>query len=321
MSEGTDRVQSAGRESDFLLSVVLPIYNEEACALECVRRLQATMQKLQCRYELLFVNDGSTDQTLAILRSEKSRDPSIKILNFSRNFGHQPAISAGLDHAEGDAIVILDSDLQDPPEFIVPLVAKWKEGYDVVHAQRRNRAGDSVLKKVLAAGYYRFLTRISEVELPIDVGDFRLISRRVADAIKQLRERHRYIRGMMCWVGFNQTTIQYDREPRFSGKSKFSLANQLKFALEGLFSFSTFPMRVATYIGFFVLGVALLILLGTIYAYFTPMGISPLWGAILFTILFIGSVQLICLGLLGEYIGYTYAETKQRPLYFLFEIE
>ncbi len=321
MSEGTGTVQSAENGTDFLLSVVLPIYNEEACALECVRRLQATMQKLQCRYELLFVNDGSTDQTLSILRDEKSRDPSIKILNFSRNFGHQPAISAGLDHAKGDAVVILDSDLQDPPEFIVQLVAKWKEGHDVVHAQRRNRAGDSALKKILAAGYYRFLTRISEVELPIDVGDFRLISRKAADAIKLLRERHRYIRGMMCWVGFHQTTIQYDRDPRFSGKSKFSLARQAKFAMEGLFSFSTFPMRVATYIGLFVMCVALLILMGTVYTFFNPVGISPLWGVILFTVLFVGSIQLICLGLLGEYIGYTYEETKQRPLYFLFEIE
>lgn len=321
MSEGTGTVQSAENGTDFLLSVVLPIYNEEACALECVRRLQATMQKLQCRYELLFVNDGSTDRTLSILRDEKSRDPSIKILNFSRNFGHQPAISAGLDHAKGDAVVILDSDLQDPPEFIVQLVAKWKEGHDVVHAQRRNRAGDSALKKILAAGYYRFLTRISEVELPIDVGDFRLISRKAADAIKLLRERHRYIRGMMCWVGFHQTTIQYDRDPRFSGKSKFSLARQAKFAMEGLFSFSTFPMRVATYIGLFVMCVALLILMGTVYTFFNPVGISPLWGVILFTVLFVGSIQLICLGLLGEYIGYTYEETKQRPLYFLFEIE
>lgn len=321
MSEGAGTVPSAETGSDYLLSVVLPIYNEEACALECVRRLQATMRQLKCRYELLFVNDGSTDQTLSILRDEKSRDPSIKILNFSRNFGHQPAISAGLDHALGDAVVILDSDLQDPPEFILQLVAKWKEGYDVVHAQRRRRAGDDVVKKILAAGYYRFLSRIAEVELPIDVGDFRLISRRAADAIKLLKERHRYIRGMMCWVGFHQTTIQYDRDQRFSGKSKFSLANQAKFAMEGLFSFSTFPMRVATYIGMLVLCVALLVFLGTIYAYFNPIGISPLWGAIMFTILFVGSVQLICLGLIGEYIGYTYAETKQRPLYFLFEIE
>jgi dolichol-phosphate mannosyltransferase len=308
-------------KSDYLLSVVLPIYNEESCARECIRRLQATMTQLGCRYELLFVNDGSTDQTLNILRDEKSRDPSIKILNFSRNFGHQPAISAGLDHATGDAVVILDSDLQDPPEFIVPLVKKWQEGFDVVHAQRTRRAGDPALKKILAHWYYRFLSRISEVELPVDVGDFRLISRRAADIIKQMRETHRYIRGMMCWVGFHQATVQYDRDPRFSGESKFSLQRQFQFAMEGLFSFSTFPMRVATYLGLAVLLISLAVLVATVYAYINPIGIAPIWGAVLFAILFIGGSQLVCLGLLGEYIGYTYAETKRRPLYVLFEIE
>lgn len=321
MSGVAGSAQPSEPKADYLLSVVLPIYNEESCARECIRRLQATMKQLQCRYELLFVNDGSSDQTLNILREEKQKDPSIKILNFSRNFGHQPAISAGLDHATGDAVVILDSDLQDPPEFIVQLVAKWQEGYDVVHAQRTRRSGETALKKILAHWYYRLLSRISEVELPVDVGDFRLISRRAADIIRQMRESHRYIRGMMCWVGFNQVTVQYDRDSRFSGESKFSLTRQAQFAMEGLFSFSTFPMRVATYIGALVLGVSLLMAIATVVAHFYPFGVEPMWGAVLFAILFVGGWQLVCLGLLGEYIGYTYAETKRRPLYVLFEIE
>jgi glycosyltransferase involved in cell wall biosynthesis len=321
MSEGASSAQPAERKSDFLLSVVLPIYNEEACARECIRRLQATMKQLGCRYELLFVNDGSTDQTLNILRDEKSRDPSITILTFSRNFGHQPAISAGLDHATGDAVVILDSDLQDPPEFIIQLVGEWQKGFDVVHAQRRRRVGESAIKKILAHWYYRFLSRISEVELPVDVGDFRLISRRAADIIKQMRESHRYIRGMMCWVGFSQITVQYDRDPRFSGQSKFSLTRQFQFAMEGLFSFSTVPMRLAMYLSLIIFLIALVVLVATIYACFHPIGIMPIWGVVLFTILFIGGSQLLCLGLLGEYIGYTYAETKRRPLYVLSHVE
>ncbi|HEY9714697.1 MAG TPA: glycosyltransferase, partial [Chroococcales cyanobacterium] len=305
------------RPNDYLLSVVLPIFNEEQCAAECVRRLQETMKKLGCRYELIFVNDGSSDRTLEILRGEKARDRSIRILNFSRNFGHQISITAGIDHARGDALVILDSDLQDPPEFIVTLVQKWKEGYDVVHAQRISRKGDPLLKKILAAGYYRFLNQVSEIDMVIDVGDFRLISRRAAEAIKCLGERHRYIRGMMCWIGYRQIIVQYEREPRLAGESKFSLVKQARFAIEGIFSFSTFPMRLATWCGVIFLVVAIAMAIARLLGIHLP-GHS---ATVMILLLVIGGLQLICLGALGQYIGYIYAETKRRPLYFLTEIE
>lgn len=311
-----------------LISVVLPIYNEESCAEQCLQRMHSVMEQLLPRYdyELVFVNDGSSDNTLEILKGERQKNKSVRILNFSRNFGHQMAISAGLEHAKGEAIIVLDSDLQDPPEFIPKLIEKWEEGYDVVHAQRIRRHGETAFKKVVSATYYRFLKEVSEIEIPVDVGDFRLLSRRAVDAINSLPERHRYIRGMACWVGFKQTILPYEREQRFAGVPKYTLAKLAKLAFDGVFSFSTFPLRIASYIGYFCLLLSFatfLLLVFLLVSWHPDQGAA--WTLITtfftFMLLLIGGVQLISLGIVGEYIGYLFAETRRRPLYLVSEIE
>lgn len=308
---------SAQRPTDFLLSVVLPIYNEEQCASECVRRLQAVMQKNGYRYELIFVNDGSTDNTLAILREARQSDNNIRLLNFSRNFSHQIAISAGLQHVNGDCIVVLDSDLQDPPEFIPKLIEKWQEGFDVVHAQRIKRHGETVFKKVVAATFYRILAEISSVQIPVDVGDFRAMDAKVVRAINQLPERHRYVRGMVCWVGYRHTIIPYERDQRFAGKPKYSLRKLIKLAFEGIVSFSNTPLRVPAYVGIVLLAASALVLGAAIIEF--AHDTNRVLLIVIFVTLFVGGIQLICLGMMGEYLGYVYEETKHRPLYYLLD--
>lgn len=312
---------SPGRPADFLLSAVLPIYNEEECVSECVKRLEAVMEKLGCRYELVFVNDGSRDRTLEMLTELKGKNDSIRILNLSRNFGHQVAITAGIDHAKGDAIVVLDSDLQDPPEVIPSLLEKWKEGFDIVHAQRVGRKGETFGKKLFAAVYYRLLRQISDVEVPVDVGDFRLISRRAVDAVKTMRERHRYVRGMICWVGFRQVCVPYERDARYAGVPKYDLVNAAKLAAGGIFSCSTVPMRIASYAGFTAVIASIAFVCVTAYAHIFLKMPPHQWELMAILVMFMGGVQLLCLGIACEYIGYLYEETKLRPLYFFTEIE
>ncbi|MGA7570810.1 MAG: glycosyltransferase family 2 protein, partial [Candidatus Aquilonibacter sp.] len=275
-------------------------------------------------YEIVLVNDGSTDRTLERIRDELARREHIVMVNLSRNFGHQLAASAGMDIAAGDAVILMDGDLQDPPELIAEFVAKWREGYDVVYAVRRTRKGESPFKVFTARLFYRIIKRLTKVSIPVDTGDFRLMSRRVVEALNRSPERHRFLRGMVSWVGYNQIGIAYDRDERHSGITKYPLPKMLRFAIDGITSFSDVPLRFASYLGFISSAVAFLYALIVIgYKLFSlnPPGYTPGWASTIVAVLFLGGVQLISLGILGEYIGRIYDEVKGRPLYLISDIE
>ena len=261
------------------------------------------------------MNDGSCDQSPELLRAAAEQDPRIKVINFSRNFGHQVAITAGIDYSGGEAVIVMDADLQDPPEILPALVEKWREGFDVVYAVREERAGESIFKRGTAALFYRLLKRLARIEIPADTGDFRLMSRRAVEAFKSLRERHRFIRGMVSWVGFRQTAVHYQRETRYAGSTKYPLRKMLSFAMDGIASFSFAPLHFATYLGFAAAGVSFLYLLYALWIkLFTDQSVTG-WASLIVSVLFVGGVQLITLGIIGEYIGRIYDEIKQRPLY------
>lgn len=270
-------------------------------------------------FELIFVDDGSKDRTLQILATLQPQNPHIRILSFSRNFGHQLAVTAGIDHARGDAVVLIDADLQDPPELIPEMIKKWKEGYEVVYGQRILRRGETYFKRITARLFYRLLNRLSEVPIPLDTGDFRLMGRRVVDELIKMREHHRFIRGMVSWVGFKQTPVFYDRRPRFAGKSKYPLRKMIRFTMDGIVSFSATPLKVATYLGFLT---ALLSLAGIIYVIFVRLRTNnwvPGWTTTIIAIMFFSGVQLITVGIIGEYVARIHRESKHRPLYILKE--
>ncbi len=300
-------------------SVVAPVFNEEALIEEFCARTIAALEPLAEPFELVLVNDGSRDRSAAILRAIHERDPRVKVLNFSRNFGHQLAITAGTDYAQGRAVVVIDSDLQDPPEVIPELIAKWREGYEVVYAVREEREGETWFKRATASAFYRIIAGITNVELPVDAGDFRLMDRKVVDALGRIREHHRFMRGLSVWVGFNSTGVSYKRHARKAGSTKYPLRKMLKFALDGITSFSYLPLQLATYLGFIVAALSLLFI-GVVFV--MRLG-SPdpqdaaFYGqaATLASVLFIGAVQLISLGIIGEYVGRIYDEVKGRPLY------
>ena len=306
--------------SDYLLTVVVPMYNEETGAAECVRRLQKVLTAIGCRYELLFVNDGSSDSTLSVLQEMRAADANIRIVDFSRNFGHQIAITAGLDLAQGDAIIIIDGDLQDPPELFPEMIAKWQAGADVVHARRRSRAGESAFKKGTAALYYRLMDKISSVEIPIDVGDYRLVSRRAQGALLRLRERHRYVRGLVAWVGFKQDFVDYDRDKRFAGQTHYPLLKMIAFSWHGISSFSVMPLRLASYLGIVSALVAFFYGCYALYMNYVMKSTVIGWTSIVMLVMFLGGIQLISLGIIGEYIGMLFEESKQRPLYLVNDI-
>ena len=305
--------------SRIFLSVLIPVFNEELIVEECVKRLSAVAQKTG-PYELVFINDGSGDRTLELLLNEKKKNPSIKILNFSRNFGHQAAITAGMEHAQGEIAVIIDADLQDPPEMIPEMIRKWKEGYDVVHGRRKRRMGETIFKTWTAAFFYRLLGKISNVSIPVDVGDFRLLSKRALQALIKLREHHRYLRGLVAWLGYKQTCVEYIRDERFAGETKFSLMKTIKFSIDGISSFSILPLRLSTFVGFFSSGFSFLYIFYALYAKFVLHDVVPGWTAVVIGVFFLGGVQLICLGIMGEYIGMLHEESKARPLYLISEI-
>lgn len=299
-----------------LVSVVVPAYNEEAVLPALHARLAALFERLPAyRWELVLVDDGSRDGTAAQMRALQQQDARIAVIELSRNFGKEIAMTAGLDHARGDAVVVIDADLQDPPELIETLLARWRDGFDVVYAQRSHRRGETWLKKATAAGFYRVMSRLSRVEIPRDTGDFRLMSRRALDALLQLRERHRFMKGLFAWVGYPSTAVRYERDPRAAGQTKFNYWRLWNLALEGLTSFSTAPLRLATYLG---LGVGLYALAYGAWV----IAKTLLWGesvpgypSLMVTMLFLGGVQLFCIGVLGEYLGRIFGETKGRPLY------
>ncbi len=299
------------------ISIVAPVYNEEDCLEEFYRRTRAVADALKEEVEWVFVDDGSTDRSPEILSDLHLKDPRVKVLSFSRNFGHQPAIKAGIDHATGDAVVTIDADLQDPPEAIAEMVAKWKEGYDVVYAVRIERKGESFFKKATAALYYRLMKRLTHIDMPLDTGDFRLISRPVADALKQIKEKRPFLRGLISWLGFRQTGISIKRDARFAGKTKFSLFKMLQFAWSGITHFSFFPMHLATWIGFFTFIFCLVELVHTLYVSLVLKIAVPGWASLMVAILFLGSAQLITLGILGSYLARNYDESRNRPLYLI----
>jgi polyisoprenyl-phosphate glycosyltransferase len=302
-----------------LISLVVPVYDESPVIRAFYDRATAVLAGLPgFDYELLFVDDGSTDDSYAQLRALASRDPRVRVVKFSRNFGHQIAISAGIDRARGDAVVIIDVDLQDPPEVVPLMIEKWREGFEVVYGQRMGRDGETLMKRVTAAMFYRLLARVSRVEIPGGVGDFRLMSRRAVDELKQLREKDRFVRGLVSWIGFRQTGIEYRREKRYAGKTKYPYRKMIQFAIDGLASFSTAPLRLATWLGYGASCLAFLYLIGVFVQ--KMMGITVQgWATIMVALTFLGGVQLICLGILGEYLGRIFNEIKPRPMYIVEE--
>lgn len=296
-------------------SIVAPIYNELESLPQLYRRVKQVMTALRDPWELILVDDGSTDGSTDKIRALAKTDRRIRPVIFARNFGHQIAITAGWDYARGDAVVIIDADLQDPPEAIPELVRKWKEGYDVVYAIRSEREGESWFKRVSASLFYRLIYLITDVRIPVDTGDFRLMDRKVVEVLKDMRERHRFPRGMSAWVGFNQVGVKYKRSPRFAGVTKYPFKKMLLLALNAITSFSYFPLQVATYFGFFSAGIAILAI--PLVIYLRMAGIPQFTGqaTTLIAVLFLGGIQLISLGVLGEYIGRLYDEAKGRPLY------
>jgi glycosyltransferase involved in cell wall biosynthesis len=302
-----------------MITVVIPCYNEEESILQACTELISVMNNHDEEFELIFVDDGSKDNTLQILSQLQTQHSYIRILSFSRNFGHQLAVTAGIDHARGDAVVLIDADLQDPPELILEMIKKWKQGYQVVYGQRIHRRGETYFKRSTARLFYRLLNRLSEVPIPLDTGDFRLMDRKVVNELKKMREHHRFIRGMVSWVGYKQTPILYDRRPRFAGKSKYPLRKMLRFTMDGIVSFSAVPLKVATYFGFIV---ALLSVIGIAYVIYIRMMTNNWvqgWTTILIAIMFFSGVQLMTIGIIGEYVGRIHRESKQRPLYILKE--
>ena len=299
-----------------LISIVVPAYNEADGIAEFNRRLSDIRAKLWERSEVIYVNDGSRDDTFAILRLLRERDPTISIVNLSRNFGKEIALTAGLDHSHGDAVIVIDADLQDPPELIPVLIKRWREDEaDVVFARRSSRAGESWFKKVTAYGFYRVINAISRQRVPVDTGDFRLLSRRAVDAVTMLRERHRFMKGLFAWIGYRQVAVPYERDSRLAGSTKWNYWRLWNFSLEGITSFSIAPLKVATYIGLFTAIIA--VVYGTFIIGRTILFGNPVAGypSLLVIMLFLGGVQLVSLGIIGEYVGRIFNETKQRPLY------
>jgi len=301
-------------------SVVIPAYNEQEVISETYNRLTRVMSGMDEPYELIFINDGSTDETAHIIAGFCENDPAVRLINFTRNFGHMPAISAGMENARGQAIFIIDADLQDPPEIFPEMAAKWKEGYHVAYGKRIKRKGESVFKRWSAAIFYRFLRHMTSVDLPSDTGEFRLIDRKVCDAVNRLPEKSRYIRGLVSWVGFRQIAVEYVREERFAGVTKYPLRKMIAFAVDAVTSFSHKPLKLATMLGFFISLLSFIYILFVLYQrFFTDMTI-PGWASIIAAVLFTQGIVLMILGLMGEYIGRIYTEIQNRPLYIIQEI-
>ena len=305
-----------------LISVVVPCYNEEESIAETHRRLGSlAADRPGERFEFVFVNDGSRDQTLELLRGIAASDDRVRVVSFARNFGHQLAVTAGVDHARGDAVVLIDADLQDPPEVIEDMIDRWKEGYEVVYGVRTDRPGESRFKRVTAHVFYRLLNWLSDTPIPLDTGDFRLMDRAVADVLRNMPERDRFIRGMVSWIGFRQLALPYRRAERFAGSTKYPLRKMLRFASDGMISFSVKPLKLAMMTG---LGCAAIACLGILWVLgarlLTSAWVVPVWSATIIAILFLGGMQLLCTGILGEYIGRIYMQVKDRPLYVVGEI-
>jgi len=300
-----------------LLSVIVPVFNEEDVLEEFHKRTSQVLDTLPFETEILFVNDGSTDSTLELLTRRRNHDPRVAIVDLSRNFGKEVAMTAGLDHSSGDVVVVIDADLQDPPELIPELVKHWQDGYDVVYARRSSRRGETPLKQFTARIFYRIMQRVSRVPIPQDTGDFRLMSRRAVDSLGRLRETHRFMKGLFAWIGYPQKAILYQRDPRYAGETKWNYWKLWNFAIEGITSFTEAPLKLATYLGLFTaLGA---FVYGAWVIFKTIVYGDPVAGypSLMVVVLFLGGVQLVTIGIIGEYLGRTFSESKQRPLYFV----
>jgi len=312
--------EKEGNTMQPMYSVVIPAYNEEEVIAETYKRLTAVMQGMGKPYELIFVNDGSRDRTAEMIAALCESDSAVCLLNFARNFGHMPAITAGMAHARGAAIFIIDADLQDPPEVFPEMAEKWREGFHVVYGQRKKREGESWFKKVTAKLFYRFLRAMTTVDLPVDTGEFRLIDRKVCDAVNNLPEKNRYIRGLVSWVGFRQTAVEYVREERFAGKTKYPLKKMLSFAADAITAFSYKPLKLATSVGFLISLLSFVYMLFIFYEHFFTDRTVAGWASTTSVILFTQGIVLMILGLMGEYIARIFEEAKGRPPYLIQEI-
>ena len=300
---------------DIRYSVVVPCYNEEEVIRVTHQRLTEVMQKTRETYEIIYVNDGSRDQTAEIINELAQEDEQIRLINFSRNFGHQAGVTAGLNFAQGQAIVIIDADLQDPPEVILEMIYRWKQGYDVIYGKRLKRQGETIFKRLSALAFYRIMTALSPIQIPEDTGDFRLIDRKVCDVMNSLTEKNRYIRGLVSWIGFKQIAVEFNREERFAGETKYPLRKMLKLAFDGITSFSYKPLKIATYLGFGLSGFSFVYLVIVLFQKFFFGGIVAGWASSVAINLFFHGITLMILGIMGEYIGRIYDESKNRPIY------
>ena len=297
-------------------SVVIPVYNEEEVVNECYSRIKQVMDSTNESYEIIFVNDGSRDKTCEMVNKICEKDKNVKLIDFSRNFGHQLAITAGMNYSSGQAIVVIDADLQDPPEVILDMLKKWKDGYQVVYGKRLKREGESIFKRATAKVFYRVLRKLTEFDIPVDAGDFRLIDRRVCDALNKMDEKNRYVRGIISWLGFKTTYVEFVREKRFAGKTKYPLKKMLKFATDAVVSFSYKPLRLTSYLGILLSAFSFIYLVcAIVFKLFGVITTVPGWTSIIAISLFFNGIVLLVLGIMGEYVGRIYDEVKARPLY------
>ena len=301
------------------ISIVIPMYYEEQVAEECYKRVTNVLKSIEnYDYEIIFINDGSKDKTLDILEKLAQNDGKVKVISFSRNFGHQAAVTAGLKYVSGDAVIIMDADLQDPPELIPDMLKYWENGYDVIYGKRKKREGESVFKLLTAKVFYETLNKLSDVEIPKDTGDFRLVDKKVVDVINNLPEHNKFLRGLFSWVGFKQYAYEYERKERVAGKTKYPLKKMIKLAKDGIFSFSTKPLKIVGGLGIISVIISIVILVYAILSYaYNWNNLTAGWTSMMCTVTFLGGVILISLWMIGEYIGRIYEETKQRPQYII----
>lgn len=298
------------------LSVIIPIYNEEGNIETLLARLQTVINNMNLKsHEYIFVNDGSRDRSMEIIRDLATKNKDVHFINLSRNFGHQIAVTAGLDKSKGDAVVIIDADLQDPPELINDLYQKLKSGNEVVYAKRRSRQGEGLMKRITANIFYRILSKMTSISIPVDTGDFRIVDRKIVNVLKQMPEQQKFLRGQISWIGFNQTFVEYDRDERYAGKTGYTYKKMFRLALDGITSFSNFPLKIVTIAGFVVSGISFFMILYALYSRFISQDYEPGWTSLMLTVLFIGGIQLIGIGIIGEYISRMSANLRNRPLY------
>lgn len=301
------------------ISVIIPVYNEEKNIQNLYDRLSQVMQNLGVTYELIFVNDGSKDASIGLIKVLAKKHKSVKYIDFSRNFGHQIAVTAGLDKTSGDAVVIIDADLQDPPELIAEMYQKRKEGFEVIYAKRKNRKGESFLKLWTARVFYRLLAKMTSISIPVDTGDFRMIDKKIVEVLREMPEKNKYLRGQISWVGFNQTFVEYDRQERQAGATGYTYRKMLHFALDGITAFSDVPLKIVTYFGFMVSVIAFFVAIYALLAKFVWENSVPGWTSLMIAILFIGGIQMIAIGIIGEYLSRMNHNIRNRPLYIIRE--